>query len=206
MHPVPIVHGMTIVEYALMINGEHWLKNNLVCDITVIPCMNYTHDSLYRLPVKPSPNLTTINAVYLYPSLGLFEGTEMSIGRGTEFPFEMLGSPGFSDTSFSFIPHTIPGMSTNPKFENVKCYGIDLHSAGTSIIKEKVINLRWLIDSYHQSKNKNNFFNPFFDKLAGNSILKEQLKSGLSAAQIRKSWKNDLKKFRKIRKKYLLYE
>jgi len=206
MDPVALVHGLTIGEYAMMINGEGWLKNRQVCKLTVVPCLNYTHDSLYKLPVKPSPNLASMNAIYLYPSLGLFEGTEMSIGRGTEFPYEVLGSPSGNESLFSFTPVPINGMSRNPKFENTRCYGLDLRTAGINIIRNKEINIQWLIDSYMQSSEKEIFFNPYFEKLAGTPVLREQVKSGLTVSQIRKSWKKELKHFKKMRKKYLLYE
>ncbi|MCX6257922.1 MAG: DUF1343 domain-containing protein [Bacteroidia bacterium] len=206
MHPVPVVYGMTIGEYALMINGEHWLKNGVQCELKVIPCKNYSHSSLYKLPVKPSPNLTNMNAVYLYPSVGLMEGTEMSVARGTIFPFEAIGCPQFPDRSFSFTPRSIPGISKLPKYMKIKCYGIDLRQADSIILKNKCINLQWLIISYNKSEDKDNFFNLFFDKLAGNSVLKEQVNSGLSAEEIRLSWAAGLEQFRKIRKKYLLYE
>ncbi|MCK4663120.1 MAG: DUF1343 domain-containing protein [Bacteroidales bacterium] len=206
-HPVPLVYGMTIAEYAQMINGENWLNNKTKCEIINILCENYTHEDLYTLPAKPSPNLPNMKAVYLYPSLGLFEGTVISIGRGTDFPFQVFGHPVFKNVSFEFKPHSIPGASKYPKFKDELCYGYDLrNNKGYYKFKTGKINLQYLIDSYDKLAKNEEFFNSFFNNLAGNDILKEQIKSGLSEKEIRKSWQHDLDKFKKIRKKYLLYK
>ncbi len=206
MHPVPVVHGMTIGEYARMINGERWLKNGAQCQLTVIPMLNYTHDSLYHLPIAPSPNLQTDNAILLYPSLCFFEGTTISVGRGTTMPFEVVGCPSYSDKSFSFVPKPIKGVSNNPLHNGKTCYGNDLQKAGAQIIKNKRLNLSFLITMYQKS-DKNTFFlkNNFFEKLAGTRNLRKQIKSGMSETAIRKSWEPALTEYKQMRKKYLLY-
>ncbi len=205
MHKVPLVYGMTIGEYAMMINGEHWLKNNEKCNLRVIPCKNYTHKTLYSLPIRPSPNLPNMTAVYLYPSLGLFEGTVVSVGRGTKFPFQVIGHPDFRNSKFSFVPKSIIGAAKNPKFKNVKCFGLDLRNKIKDIIKNPKIDLKLFIDTYNNLNIGNKFFNSYFDYLAGNKVLRQQIISGLSEKEIRKTWQKDLKIFKKIRAKYLLY-
>ena len=205
LHPVPVVYGMTIAEYALMVNNEGWLKNNVKCKIKYVKLLNYTHSSLYQLPVKPSPNLPNMKSVYLYPSLCFFEGTIISVGRGTKTPFQIIGHPDYKDKNFSFTPVSIPGASKYPKYENIKCYGLDLSNSDSMILKSKKINLSWLINMYNNFK-YDDFFNNYFDKLAGNSNLRHQIINSSSEKAIRKSWKKDIKKFMKIRKKYLLYE
>ena len=207
MHPVPIVHGMTIGEYAQMTNGEKWLKNGVQCDLSVIKMLNYTHDSLYHLPIAPSPNLQTDNAILLYPSLCCFEGTTVSVGRGTPTPFEIIGSPSYTDKSFSFVPKPIKGVSDNPLHNGKTCYGIDLQKAGAEIVKNKRLNLGYLLTMYRKS-DKNTFFlkNNFFDKLMGNSELRKQVKQGLTEKQIRESWEPGLSEYKTMRKKYLLYD
>ncbi len=206
MHPVPLVHGMTIAEYALMINGEKWLKNGIQCKLQTITVSNYNHHDYYTLPVKPSPNLQNMSAIYLYPSLCLFEGTVVSVGRGTQKPFQILGHPKLDSTYFSFTPVSINGMSAEPPFKNIKCFGYDLSDYSINILKyEKKINLFWLLDLYHRLSPKGEFFIPFFDKLAGSDILRKQIIAGNTEEQIRQSWQTDLMKFKKIRKKYLLY-
>ena len=206
MHPVPVVHGMTIGEYAQMLNGEGWLKNSIKCDLTVIKCKGYTYKTMYELPVRPSPNLPNQNSIYLYPSICWFEGTNISLGRGTPFPFQVYGSPKLPDKGFSFIPESVPGAK-NPPLLGEKCYGTDLRNA----IKDKLvpsprINLEWLIDAYLNYPDKNNFFTSYFDVLAAGPTLREQIQKGMSAEEIRASWKDGLEKFAKIRGKYLLYE
>lgn len=207
MHPVPIVHGMTIGEYAQMINGEKWLKNGVQCDLSVIKMLNYTHDSLYHLPIAPSPNLQTDNAILLYPSLCCFEGTTISVGRGTPTPFEIIGSPSYTDKSFSFVPKPIKGVSNNPLHNGKTCYGMDLQKAGAEIVKTKRLNLDYLLTMYKKC-DKNTFFlkNNFFDKLMGNSELRKQVKQGLTEKQIRESWEPALSEYKTMREKYLLYE
>jgi len=207
MHPVPVVHGMTIAEYAMMINGEGWLKNGIKCDLKAIKCKNYTHKTLYRVPVRPSPNLPNMTAIYLYPSLGFFEGTAVSIGRGTDFPFQVIGHPEWSDAQFSFTPVSKPGASTDPKHKNIKCFGYDLRSVGVDkIIERKGIYLKWLIEAYNSTPDKEDFFTSFFYKLSGNSELKQKIQLGMDEELIYKSWEKGINDFMKIRKKYLLYE
>jgi uncharacterized protein YbbC (DUF1343 family) len=206
MDPVPVVHGMTVGEYAEMLNGEGWLKNGVKCDLVVIKCKNYTHQTLYELQVKPSPNLPNQTSVYLYPSICFFEGTVISLGRGTLFPFQVFGSPVLPDRGFSFVPESVPGAK-NPPLRGIKCFGTDLRDA----VKEKLvpkpeINLDWLISAYNDFPEKDKFFNSYFDVLAGGPGLREQIQKGMTSGEIRETWKEGLKKFAKIREKYLLYE
>ena len=207
LHPVPVVYGMTIGEYACMVNGEGWLKNKVRCNLRVIRLGNYTHDSLCSLPVKPSPNLPGINAVYLYPSLCFFEGTIISVGRGTVFPFEAIGHPGWNSQTFSFTPRGNSGGSLHPPYEGKECRGMDLRGyfPDHPEMRGKII-LTWLIEAFNDFKADSAFFTPYFNKLAGNSTLQQQIKQGKSEKQIRESWRIGLDKFRKIRAKYLLYE
>ena len=210
MHPVALVHGMTIAEYALMINGQGWLKDSIKCDLKYILCENYTHKTLYKLPVKPSPNLPDMTAVFLYPTLGLFEGTFISIGRGTDFPFQVIGHPDLKNTSialqFSFKPQSMQGAA-NPKFKDIKCFGYDLReNVEEFIIERKKLYLDLLIKVYDNIEDKENFFNPFFYNLTGNSELKEQIQNQVNEENIRQSWENELKEFKRIRKEYLLYD
>jgi len=206
MDPVPVVHGMTVGEYAGMINGEEWLKNGLKCDLTVIKCKNYTHKTFYELPVKPSPNLPNQTSVYLYPSVCFFEGTAISLGRGTSFPFQVFGSPDLPDKGFSFIPESIPGAK-KPPLLGVKCFGTDLRDAvRKKLVPKPEINLNWLISAYKDFPVKDKFFTSYFDVLAGGPVLREQIQKGMTAKQIRETWKEGLEKFAKIREKYLLYK
>ncbi len=206
MHPVPISHGMTIGEYAKMINGEMWLCDSIKCNLTIIPVLNYTHFYRYKLPIAPSPNLQTMQAIYLYPSLCLFEGTAMSIGRGTNKPFEVLGHPTLPIGNFTFIPMSIHGKSENPIYKDKVNTGFDLSEYANVFLKENnEINLFWIIDMYNNFENKNEFFNNFFDKLAGDSLLRYQIINGMTENQIKNSWKPEIAKFKQIRKKYLLY-
>lgn len=206
LDPVPVVHGMTPGEYAMMLNGEGWLANGIRCEVDVIKCAGYTHESSYTLPVKPSPNLPNQNSIYLYPSLCFFEGTNISVGRGTSFPFQVFGSPQMPDEGFSFIPESTGGAK-NPPFLGMICYGKDLRNALTDgIVPEPELNLQWLIDAYNDHPDKDNFFIPYFDVLAGGPVLRQQITEGKSGAEIRDSWKKDLDNFKKIRDKYLLYE
>ena len=200
MHPIPIVHGMTIGEYAKMINGEAWLKNKIKCELYVIKCKNYDHNTQYTLPVSPSPNLKDSVAIALYPSLCLFEGTKISVGRGTSAPFTMFGHPDISG-SFSFTPRSMEGAK-NPKHKSKLCYGEDLSVHKTPM---KKLNLEWLISAYSQSKNKDQFFNSFFNKLAGNNTLKSAIIAGKKEEDIKKTWEKPLMAFKHKRKKYLLY-
>jgi uncharacterized protein YbbC (DUF1343 family) len=206
MDAVPVVHGMTVGEYAEMINGEGWLKNGVKCDLTVIKCRNYTHKSLYELPVKPSPNLPNQTSVYLYPSICFFEGTNVSLGRGTSFPFQVFGSPDLPDRGFSFIPQSVPGAK-NPPLLGVKCFGTDLRDAvKKKLVPKPELNLDWVIAAYNEFPNKDKFFIPYFDVLAGGPGLREQIQKGMTAGQIRETWKEGLERFAKIREKYLLYK
>lgn len=205
MHPVPVVHGLTIGEYARMINGEGWLKGRIKCDLSVIKCKNYDHNTYYDLPVKPSPNLPNQTAVYLYPSLCFFEGTVISCGRGTQFPFQVFGNPFLPDRGFSFTPESIYGAK-NPPLLGVKCYGTDLRKAIINkLVPVPELNLKWLVEAYEKYPDKDKFFTPYFDVLAGGPVLREQIQKGMSAEEIRATWKVGLEKFRKIREKYLLY-
>lgn len=199
LHPVPIVYGMTIGEYGLMINGEGWLESNLKVDLEVIKLKNYNHKLKYEPPIRPSPNLPNIQSIYLYPSLAFLEKTEVSVGRGTTIQFQIYGHPDFKG-DFSFTPQPNFG-SQYPKLKGVLSYGEDLRNYETS----NMIELKWLINSFKQINDKNNFFRSDFDKLSGTSNLKKQIIEGLSESEIRDSWKEGLEKFKKIRKKYLLY-
>ena len=206
MDPVPVVHGMTVGEYAKMVNGEGWLKNGIKCDLIVIKCKNYTHQTLYELPVKPSPNLPNQTSVYLYPSICFFEGTTVSLGRGTSFPFQVFGSPDLPDKGFSFIPESVPGAK-KPPLLGVKCFGTDLRDAiKNNLVPKHELNLDWLIGAYLDFPQKDKFFNSYFDVLAGGPVLREQIQKGMTAMQIRGTWKEGLGKFGKIRERYLLYK
>ena len=201
--PIPIVHGCTLGELAKMINGEGWLQGGKSCDLTVIPCSEYTHNSYFELPIKPSPNLPNITSIYAYPSLCLFEGTCISIGRGTNLPFQQFGFPKCKVGEAHFTPKEIPGVSTNPPFENQLCSGIQV-----SFNKRPTqLNLSWLVLMYSTYPNKEKFFSSpgFFDKLAGSTLLRKQIAEGVSENEIRASWQKDLDKYKTIRKKYLLY-
>ncbi len=204
MHPVPILYGMTIGEYATMINGEDWLKDNLKADLTIIQLKHYRHDKPYYLPVKPSPNLPNELAVYLYPSLAFFEGTTFSAGRGTNMQFQIYGDPNYKKQTFSFKPYSREGAKY-PKHENKTCYGVDLRSNYINL--NEGINLSYLIDAYHNYPLKKRFFlkNNFFDKLAGSNHLRMQIKAGMKEKQIKQSWEDGLNQFKMIRNKYLLY-
>ena len=198
MHQIPIVHGMTIGEYATMIVGEKWIENN--CNLEIIEMINYNRNNNYELPIKPSPNLPNSKSINLYPSLCLFEGTNVSVGRGTDKPFQHFGSPFLKFYSYAFQPKSGPG-SKYPKHENKTCVGKNLENYPYL----SSINLNWLIESYNQTNNKEDFFNSFFDKLAGTDKLRTQIISGLNEKEIRSSWKTGLKEFKKTRTKYLIY-
>lgn len=201
MHPVPIVYGMTIGEYAQMINGEKWLKDGIKAKITVIPLKNYHHKKRYELPIKPSPNLPNSTSINLYPSLCFFEGTNVSAGRGTDFQFQIYGSPYLQKTDFLFTPKPNAGAK-HPKHKGKICYGENL----TQHPYLKELKLKWLITAYKQTTtSKNKFWNAFFTKLAGNKELQQQIEQGISEEKIRASWQQNLEEFKKIRKKYLLY-
>lgn len=204
MHPVPVVHGMTIGEYARMINGEQWLERGLQCGLKVVPCLNYDHSMQYILPVKPSPNLPNALSIALYPSLCFFEGTTFSVGRGTDLQFQIIGHPQHPKTPFSFVPQSGPGAKY-PKHENELCFGHDLSK--TYPVRDR-LDLSYLIQMYKVSEeNDFQFFNDngFFEKLAGTSSLRKMIEAGYSEEEIRYSWQEDLETFRNVRKKYLLY-
>jgi uncharacterized protein YbbC (DUF1343 family) len=206
LHPIPVVYAMTVGELAQMINGEGWLLHDLKCDLHVIACKNYDHSDYYNLPVDPSPNLNSMEAVYLYPSLCFFEGTIMSLGRGTAFPFRVVGHPDYPVKSFSFTPHATIANSS-PKFKDITCYGINLQSMNIVDLRQMHgLNLKWLIDVYKTMDRGDAFFTDYIDKLAGTGDLRKQILAGLTEVQIRQSWQADLEKFRVLRKKYLLYD
>jgi uncharacterized protein YbbC (DUF1343 family) len=206
IHTIPVVHGMTFGEYSAMVNGEGWLAGGIKCDVTVVECMNYTHETLYQLPVKPSPNLPNMNSVYLYPSICFSEGTVLSCGRGTTFAFQVLGAPDMPDRGFSFIPEPMPG-ATNPRHKGLVCYGLDLRNAlADGLVPASGINLEWIIRAYNDYPEKEKFFNGYFDTLAGGTSLREQIQQGKTAEEIKASWKSGLEGFNLIRNKYLIYK
>ena len=206
MHPVPLVHGMTIGEYAGMINGEGWLRNGSKCDLKVIACEGYDHSMYYELPVPPSPNLPNMSSIYLYPSLGLFEGTILSVGRGTDRPFQCIGYPGSPIGNYKFTPQSRPGAK-DPPHEGLDCTGLDLSDYGEFQSRlDRSIKLHWLIGMYRESPDKSKFFNNFFDKLAGGSDLRQRIIAGEDEDTIRATWKPQLMEFMKTRQKYLLYD
>ena len=206
MHPVPIVHGLTLGEYATMINEEKWLDNGIVCDLKVVRMAGYDHNSLYVLPINPSPNLRNMLAIYLYPSLCLFEGTIMSVGRGTEKPFQVFGHPRNYKGKDCFVPVSRPG-AMYPLYIGEVCCGMDLSTTNISVLtSRKALNLEWIIDTYWAYPNKDEFFNDYFNKLAGNEILKKQIMGAISEEDIRRSWARGLDEYMKMRSKYLLYD
>ncbi len=207
LHPVPVVHGMTIAEYAQMVNGEGWLGHNLECELIIIPVGNYCHNTPYELPLPPSPNLPNMHAIYLYPSLCFFEGTQISIGRGTDKPFQVFGHSLLPPEKhpFSFTPVSV-AAAPNPPQQDLLCHGRYLAGISTQqLFEKKRIDLTYLIEAYRYFPDKAHFFNSFFENLAGNKLLREQIKAGLSEERIRESWRQDLEAFQNIRKSYLLY-
>lgn len=213
--PIPIAHGLTIAEFARMINGEGWLENRAVCPLKIVKARNYRHDMEYVLPVKPSPNLNTQQSIMLYPSTCLFEGTVLNHGRGTYSPFAVFGSPVLKGIyEFSYTPVGIPGMSETPLHMNEVCYGLDLRNYDTAALrKSKKLNLKWMIELYNAYPDKKNFFNKSLSKeindinlLAGTKEFKEQIVAGKSETEIRKSWEPGLSNYKKMRQKYLLYK
>lgn len=201
MHAIPIAHGLTVGELARMINGEGWLTNKISCELEIINVQNWKRSDGYSLPVKPSPNLPNDQAIKLYPSLCLFEGTVISLGRGTPYPFQVLGNPELKNMSFEFTPVTIKGVAVKPPHENKRCYGIDLREVEV----KRNIDLSYLITMYQAYPEKEKFFIPYFDILAGTLTLKQQIKDGLTEEQIRDSWKKGLEEFKAKREKYLMY-
>lgn len=205
MHPVPIVHGMTVGEYAEMVNGEKWLPNGIQCRLQVVTVKDYTHKTLYQVPIAPSPNLKTMVAIYCYPTTCLFEGTALSVGRGTDDPFTMVGHPSLKGMEFIFIPKSMPGAK-EPKFENQTCYGINFRTKiDASTIPPTRIYIEWLVNIYDKFDDKEHFFNDFFKLLAGNNSLANSIKNKTEASVIQNGWQHEVEGFKKIRKKYLLY-
>lgn len=200
MHPIPVVHGLTVGELALMINGEKWLTNGLECNVEVINTKNYSHDAAYELPVRPSPNLPNKQSILLYPSICFFEGTPVSVGRGTPFPFQVIGHPDPVFGSFEFTPKSTAGAK-NPPHQDEKCYGVDLRTVAVPA----GINLSYLIDFYNKSSAKDKFFTSYFRLLAGTEKLEQQIKNGLTEEEIKASWQNPLQEYKTMREKYLLY-
>jgi uncharacterized protein YbbC (DUF1343 family) len=207
MHPVPIVHGMTMGEYARMINGEKWLANGAQCKLVVVPIESYTHNDLYQLPIKPSPNLPNMSSVYMYPSLCLLEGTIVSVGRGTDKPFQQFGYPQLVSGNTKFTPRPVKGASENPMYKGQLCNGYDVSPYGEAYVKySKKVYLFWVMNLYNTSVSKDKFFTPYFNLLAGNDILQKQIVEGTSEDEIRRSWEPGLVKFKAIRKNYLIYK
>lgn len=213
--PLPISHGLTIAEFAQMANGESWLEGKVKCKLKIIPVANYNHDMYYELPVSPSPNLNTQQAVMLYPSTCLFEGTYLNHGRGTYYPFTVLGSPELKGSyPFSFTPTSIKGMSETPLFMNEVCYGLDLRNYDIQkLMRSKKLNLQWMMELYKAHPHKEKFFDSKLSKemgdigkLSGSPLFRKQIMDGVSEASIRKSWEPGLSKYKKMRKKYLLYK
>lgn len=201
MHPIPIAHGLTVGELAQMINGEGWLAGGKKCDLEIVKVKFWKHGDPYQLPIMPSPNLTSNHAINLYPYTCLFEGTALSIGRGTKNPFEQMGHPDLKDLPHQFTPVTIEGMSKNPPHEGKVCYGLDLRNEQP----ERKISLKYLIQLYNAFPDKEKFFTPYIDKLSGTAEFKEQIKKGMTEDEIRATWQKDLEAYKAMRKKYLLY-
>ena len=203
--PIPVVHGLTVGEFAQMVKGEGWLGEDKKCELTVIPVENYTHSTRYELPVRPSPNLPDMTAIYLYPSLCFFEGTVMSVGRGTEKPFQYIGYPDSPVGDIMFTPLPNKG-APDPPHKDKSCRGFDVANHINSPSNLNKIDLQWLILFYNTHKEKEKFFNNFFNTLAGTNTLREQIINDVSEEEIKKSWQPDLRKYKEMRKKYLIYE
>jgi uncharacterized protein YbbC (DUF1343 family) len=203
--PIPVVHGMTLGELAKMVNGEGWLTDGRKCKLQVITCKNYTHQTLYELPIPPSPNLPNMKSVYLYPSTCYFEATPVSLGRGTDKPFQVYGHPNMKGYSFSFTPRSMTGAKNPPQL-NKKCFGVDLSDVPNEEIFEKGVDLSYVIDAYHNLNMGNHFFRPFFEKLIGVDYVREMIIDGKSAFEISEMWTEDVDQFLSDRRPYLLYE
>jgi uncharacterized protein YbbC (DUF1343 family) len=201
MHAIPVLHGLTVGELAKMINEEGWLQDTATCDLMVVPMRNYRHSIRYLLPVRPSPNLPNEQAVMLYPSLCFFEGTQMSIGRGTQFPFQVIGYPDSHFGRFTFTPVSIEGMSKNPKYENQRCYGVDLRTVSAP----DKLDVGFVIYFYRKWEKKDDFFTEYFDTLAGTDALRKQILQGKTEIEIRATWQPALQQYKALRKKYLMY-
>jgi uncharacterized protein YbbC (DUF1343 family) len=205
MHPIPIVHGLTVAELAKMINGEKWLNGGLQADLKIVTCEHYDHNTFYELPIKPSPNLPNIRSIYLYPSLCLFEGTIVSVGRGTPTPFQVYGHPIFKNGTYEFTPEPTEGAK-KPPYNNETCFGFNLADKSLEELRQtQQLELSYIIDYYNNFPIKAAFFNDFFKKLVGNTELKKQIESGKSEAEIRASWQPELDNYKEMRTKYLLY-
>lgn len=202
--PLPVVHGMTLGELARMVNGEGWLPQGRTCDLTVIPCLNYTHQTPYRLPIPPSPNLPNMKAVYLYASLCYFEATPVSLGRGTSLPFQVYGHPDMTGYRYSFTPRSLPGAK-NPPQKGKLCHGVDLSQLSEEELRHKGIDLSYLIDAYCNLNLGDRFFTSFFEKLMGVAYVRQMIEAGRSADEIKATWADDVEQFKKQRKPYLLY-
>lgn len=203
--PIPIVHGMTLGELALMVNGEGWLPGSRQCDLSVIKCRNYTHRTMYRLPIAPSPNLPDMKSVYLYPSTCYFEATPVSLGRGTDLPFQVYGHPDMTGYNYSFTPRSVPGAK-NPPLLGKLCHGVNLSNLSDEEIRQRGIDLSYVIDAYRNLKMGDRFFSSFFELLTGTDYVRQMIKEGKSADEIKARWKDDVENFKVQRKPYLLYE
>ena len=203
--PIPVVHGMTLGELARMVNGEGWLPGKRKCKLTVIPCLNYTHQTPYRLPIAPSPNLPNMKAIYLYPSICLFEGTPISLGRGTDLPFQVYGHPQMKGYDYRFTPRSVPGAK-NPPLLNQPCLGVNLSTKSEEELRQLGLDLNYVIDAYHHLNLGDRFFTPFFNLLIGNSTVRQMIQAGKSAEEIKATWQPDVEQFKKQRKPYLLYK
>jgi uncharacterized protein YbbC (DUF1343 family) len=202
--PIPVVHGMTLGEIARMVNGEKWLPENRECELEVIACDNYTHQTLYELPVAPSPNLPNMKSIYLYPSTCYFEATPVSLGRGTPKPFQVYGHPNMKGYDFSFTPRSVPGAKNPPQLDK-KCFGVDLSDLSDEEIFKKGIDLSYVIDAYNNLNMGSHFFRSFFEKLIGVDYVRQMIIKGNSAEEIKAMWKDDVEQFKKQRRPYLLY-
>lgn len=203
--PIPVVHGMTLGELARMVNGEGWLPEKRTCRLTVIPCLNYTHQTPYELPVSPSPNLPNMTAIYLYPSLCLFEGTPVSLGRGTALPFQIYGHPQMKGYSYQFTPRSVPGAK-NPPLLNQLCHGVNLSTLNEETLRTKGLDLSYVIDAYRNLQMGERFFKPFFNLLMGTDTVKKLIMAGKNADEIKATWQKDVEQFKEQRKPYLLYQ
>nr|WP_321028836.1 DUF1343 domain-containing protein [Bacteroides nordii] len=203
--PIPVVHGMTLGELALMVNGERWLPASRICDVTVIKCKNYTHQTMYQLPIPPSPNLPNMKAVYLYPSICYFEATPVSLGRGTQLPFQVYGHPNMTGYNYSFTPHSTSGAKSPPQLGRL-CHGVNLSELSEEEIRKKGVDLSYLINAYRNLNMDDYFFRPFFERLIGTDYVRKMIEQGKDADEIKAMWKEDVEKFKVQRRPYLLYE
>ena len=202
--PIPVVHGLTLGELAQMVNGERWLPKSRVCDLTIIPCKNYTHQTMYELPIAPSPNLPNMKAIYLYPATCFFEATPVSLGRGTDLPFQIYGHPNMTGYDYSFTPRSVSGAKNPPQL-NKKCYGVNLSNMSNEEIWKRGVDLTYVIDAYRNLNMDDHFFRSFFELLIGTDYVRKMIKEGKSAEEIRATWQDDVEKFKVQRKPYLLY-